>query len=91
MYVSQSGKIINEELTDELLSLFEVRNMFYREPLVGVQQMIDFAEMQKDTMRDAIKQKFEETLFIHKYPEEKLLKIYDTTRWELYQYYKTSF
>ena len=56
MYVSQSGKIINEELTDELLSLFEVRNMFYREPLVGVQQMIDFAEMQKDTMRDAIKQ-----------------------------------
>lgn len=91
MYIGQSGNIINEELTKELLSLFEIRTMFYREPIVGVQQMIDFAEMQKDTMREVIKQKFEEALFINKYPEETLSKIYDATRWELYQYYKTGF
>ena len=90
MFIAENGKLIEGSPSVEQEELMMTRYEFLKNPLPGVQQMIDFAEQQKDEYKEKIKAKFEETLLIKKYPEDVRLRLYDNTRQRLYDYYKTN-
>lgn len=87
MYITENGTISLEPLTKEEEDRLDLRDFFNKNPIVGVKEMIDFFEYNKE-MKDTILKKFRETLLLDKYSEEYLVSIYDSTRYPLYLYYK---
>jgi hypothetical protein len=88
MYANEKGELIDEELSKEDEEHLRIREFFLKNPIVGIKQTIDFIEFNKDSAKDIIV-KLKEILFLDKYPEETLVKLYDNTRYELFIYYKT--
>jgi hypothetical protein len=69
----------------------KLRNYFLLNPIIGVQQMIDFANDNLDGPNKVqIRKAMAEALFTGKFDESVLTRLYDKSRYELFQYYKTT-